>query len=251
MTYKLLWHLKNFQHRLQYKQPELLPFEQGVVDEMKKFGCAVRHLDVSELIKESDELLQKDQKYKKFIEDMMPVGEGKAKEWSYVFKTPQGGAIMKLANSPEMRRMAGAYLGMEPVMTEAHMHISIPGDKKRGSSFWHRDRGDYQYFRAFIYVDDITEETGGQVDYCPESQYGAKFSAVFPNRSARGVRVKESPPHPSLDVKDFYGPAGTVVFCDTSGFHTNALSKTPVRKVLIVFATQAHGRHKEIEDMQS
>lgn len=161
---KIYWHIKNLIPRITFHAPVLNEDSRETLHEMKTMGFSVKRLDeltLKNLQKEAEEIMAADPKYLEYINEMKPVGEGKAKEWTYTFKTPKEGPMMDLAQSQYLQEIADSYLGMKAVMTEAHLSVSIPGDKPRGSSFWHRDRGDYQYFRAFIYLDDISEEIGG------------------------------------------------------------------------------------------
>src|SRR3989338_1547208 len=248
--YKLIWHAKNALPKIQYhlrKKKSLSPEAEIIYEKMLREGYAVESTDIHEIRKESDNILAANPGYKNHIENKVPVGTGKAKEWIYAFDLPPDGPMMRFAKSDFLKTLAEKYLGMDPVLTEAHLSVTIPTDELKGSNIWHRDRGDFMYFRAFIYIDDIGASTGGELGYVPKSHSRGVYKKYFKNKGALGVRIKDE--NMKLSSLQMYGNAGTIVFCDTSGIHKNSISSKPVRKILIVYATQAHSRNKEYQEL--
>jgi hypothetical protein len=128
------------------------------------------------------------------------------------------------------------------VLTDVNLHSAIPTHAERiGSSHWHRDRGDFQYFRAFLYVDDI-DEHGAAVSYVPFSQRLGKYHSKFFNPRCTGSVIRSGMHLPSVTVT---GKSGTVLFCDTGGIHANNNARVGRSlKLLIVYTTKMHRRER-------
>jgi len=96
-----------------------------------------------------------------------------------------------------------------------------PADaERRASQRWHRDYDDRYLLKVFVYLTDVDQETG-PFEYVPRSQPGGAYDELWPWHP-----MSESyPPQEELtakigdSVKTFTGPKGTMILCNTSGFH--------------------------------
>jgi ectoine hydroxylase-related dioxygenase (phytanoyl-CoA dioxygenase family) len=105
--------------------------------------------------------------------------------------------------------------------------IVVPIDSEAYlSQRWHRDPEDKKLVKVFMYINDVDEGTG-PFTYVVGSQYGGKWRYLFPQRPPAGSYpiqggvekiVKQS------DIKVCVAPAGTIIFCDTSGLHKGGFS---------------------------
>ncbi len=96
--------------------------------------------------------------------------------------------------------------------------------RRRGASAsqrWHRDFNDQHLLKAFLYLVDVDEGTG-PFEYIPGSAPGGQYAHEWPWRPLG----ETYPPEGALEeripadaIKTFTGPKGTLLFCNTSGFH--------------------------------
>ncbi len=104
------------------------------------------------------------------------------------------------------------------------MWYSVPQPEeatRKASQRWHRDFNDKHLLKAFLYLVDVDEGTG-PFEYIPGSAPGGRYAHEWPWRP-----LGESyPPDgaveeriPAEAIKTFTGPKGTLLFCNTSGFH--------------------------------
>ncbi len=139
---------------------------------------------------------------------------------------------------PRITGMAGTYLGLAPKLQYFTLGRSVPvSDVPMESQRWHRDPEEKKMFKMFIYLTDVTEGTGA-FEYIPETVYGMKDGNRFPQRPPLGIYP------PTKDVEALFpperrqintGPAGTVLFCDTTGLHRGGYCTTGERVMYTLF----------------
>lgn len=129
------------------------------------------------------------------------------------------------ALNEKILQIANEYMGMFTKFRGIRLWASLPvppGAPETASQRWHRDLDDRQLMKTFIYFDDV-DETAGPLHYIRQSHGGGgKWNNVFPTPFPLG-----SYPLPGVVEKVIpqeyvtraTGKAGTLIFCDTSGFH--------------------------------
>jgi|SRR5688572_9767728 len=130
-------------------------------------------------------------------------------------------SFMQLCLSPELLRIASGYLQMFPRLLHIALWCNMPmaGPDIR-SQRWHRDPEDRRMVKVFMYLEDVAEHNG-PFCYIPETQTGSRFGKVY----RQGIDRYNYPPDGAIDgilpvqPQICTGRAGTIVFCDTSGFH--------------------------------
>ena len=99
------------------------------------------------------------------------------------------------------------------------------------SQRWHRDYNDKHLLKVFLYLVDV-DESMGPFQYVAGSQPGGPYADAwawqplgqnYPTEEELEARV------PATAVQTFTGPAGTLVFCNTAGFHRGGFSTTNPR----------------------
>jgi hypothetical protein len=99
------------------------------------------------------------------------------------------------------------------------------------SQRWHRDYNDKHLLKVFLYLVDV-DENMGPFQYVAGSQPGGLYGNAwgwqplgkhYPTEEELEARV------PGDAVQTFTGPAGTLVFCNTAGFHRGGFSTTDPR----------------------
>ena len=89
------------------------------------------------------------------------------------------------------------------------------------SQRWHRDYNDKHLLKVFLYLVDV-DETMGPFQFVAGSQPGGPYDDAwgwqplgqnYPTEKELESRI------PASAVQTFTGPAGTLLFCNTAGFH--------------------------------
>src|SRR4029077_7583664 len=100
---------------------------------------------------------------------------------------------------------------------------------------WHRDFNDRHLLKAFVYLVDVDEETG-PFEYVPRSAPGGELDPLWPWRPLGD----NYPPDEELATKidgrsvTFTGPKGTLILCNTAGFHRGGFSTVRPRALATV-----------------
>ena len=140
--------------------------------------------------------------------------------------------------SHRMLDIANTYLGLWSKLEYVDIWYSVPqpADADRiASQRWHRDFNDKHLLKAFLYLVDVDEGTG-PFEYVPGSAPGGRYADAWPWRPLG----ENYPPDDELEkripddgIRTFTAPKGTMVFCNTSGFHRGG------------FATRAAARARD------
>ena len=238
-----LWIVKKTFIGMFFKNPTLTIEQTDILSKLRSRGYATTTINMSVIKKEMEQAVEEEKSaYLSHVRAKNPCINGKSVEWFYYYTHYRPtGETKKFIES--IQPIASAYLGQNAVLTDITLHAAIPTETGReGSSHWHRDRGDFQYFRAFLFVDDILPD-GATVSYVPFSQISGKYHSKFFNPRCTGSVIRSGMNLPSITVT---GTSGTVLFCDTGGIHANnnAITSRSL-KLLIVYATKMNRRKKE------
>ncbi len=120
--------------------------------------------------------------------------------------------------------VANAYLRLWSKLEYVDLWYSIPQPpdaERQASQRWHRDYNDRHLLKAFLYLVDVDEETG-PFQYVPGSQPGGPYADAWPWRPLGQTYPPEEELArriPAEAVKTFTAPKGTLILCNTSGFH--------------------------------
>jgi hypothetical protein len=148
-------------------------------------------------------------------------------------------AWFRLCASRRLLDLANAYLGMWSKLEYVDVWYSVPQpeDAERvASQRWHRDYDDQHLLKAFLYLVDVDGDTG-PFEYVPGSARGGPYAGEWPWRP-----LGESYPSqdelarrvPDEAVKTFTAPKGTIIFCNTSGFHRGGFTTAKPRVLATV-----------------
>jgi hypothetical protein len=130
--------------------------------------------------------------------------------------------------------IANAYLEMWSKLEYVDVWYSVPqpeAAERISSQRWHRDYNDKHLLKVFLYLVDVDEKMG-PFQYVAGSQPGGPYADAwgwqplgqnYPTEEELEGRIPESA------VKTFTGPAGTLLFCNTAGFHRGGFSTTRPR----------------------
>jgi hypothetical protein len=138
---------------------------------------------------------------------------------------------------PTILAVANAYLGTYCRLCYANLWYNVPTEPHEpaiDSERWHRDHEDRNIVKLYVYLCDVDEQMG-PLSYLRGSQPGGKHEDVFPVNPPEGSypapeRLSEKI---SADaVVSCTGQSGTVILCDTAGFHRGGRSSTKARILL-------------------
>ena len=129
---------------------------------------------------------------------------------------------LRLGVNPRLLDLANAYLEMWSKLEYVDVWYTPPVgvDERRSSQRWHRDFNDRHLLKAFIYLVDVDEDSG-PFEYVPRSAPGGELDRLWPWRPLGN----NYPPEDEFAQKangrsvTFTAPKGTIIFCNTSGFH--------------------------------
>ncbi len=234
-----------------YRQAELTDVQQHVLDDLRERGISAVAFD--ELV--GDALLWQELRadMDAFVAralERVPVGltrpEHKDQFLIRRFRRPKQGDPMEEArlasDGPWLRFAAGqmlldvvnAYRGLLTKLVDFDHWYTVPfsGDYDRvRSQQWHRDPEDQHVVKVFVYFSDVDEEAG-PFEYVPGSTAGGPYGKLFP----WGKEESWYPPVEEFDRKVpesarllVTAPAGTIVVCDTSGFHRGGYARSTPR----------------------
>jgi hypothetical protein len=141
--------------------------------------------------------------------------------------------------SRRMLDLANAYLGLWSKLEYVDVWYSIPQEvssERKASQRWHRDFNDRHLLKAFLYLVDVDEETG-PFEYVAGSARGGPYasdwawrplSESYPPQAELAERI------PPESIKTFTAPKGTIIFCNTSGFHRGGFATAKPRVLATV-----------------
>ena len=137
-------------------------------------------------------------------------------------------------SSHRMLDLANAYLEMWSKLEYVDVWYSVPQPaeaERISSQRWHRDYNDKHLLKAFLYLVDVDEEMG-PFQYVAGSQPGGPYADVWPWQPLGQNYPTEEELEgliPSSSIRAFTAPKGTLIFCNTAGFHRGGFSTTSPR----------------------
>ena len=175
---------------------------------------------------------------KDFLVRRFPRGKGKMPLEPAVL--PSDGPWLRFAAGDPLLDVVNSYRRAKTKLVDFDQWYTTPvaADHRRvASQQWHRDPEDQHVVKVFLYFSDVDEEAG-PFEYVRQSAEGGKYGELWP----WGEAMRYPPPDeleraiPESDRLLATGPAGTLVICDTSGFHRGGYARSKPR----VLATQTY-----------
>jgi hypothetical protein len=138
-------------------------------------------------------------------------------------KLPPDDLWLQAALDPRLLDIANSYLGMWSKVEYVDLWHTPPTEasSRTSSQRWHRDFNDRLLLKAFVYLNDVDVDSG-PFEYVPRSFPGSELGDLwpwwpgydgYPPDDEFERRMKDVP------VKTFTGTRGTLILCNTSGFH--------------------------------
>lgn len=162
-----------------------------------------------------------------------PLGE--APSW------PVRRPLAQFAMQPELLAIPDHFFGMQTELADLEVwHNRVTGAPPEASQLWHRDMpDDFYVFKMFVYLTDVDEGAGPFV-YAPGThRMGAKAKLDPPGTTPtwgpkRSTDGEFATAFPRDDWKICTGPAGSVVFAETRGYHKGGYCLDKDRLMLVV-----------------
>jgi hypothetical protein len=139
---------------------------------------------------------------------------------------------LRLGASPEFLGIVNAYRDRQMRLNDFDNWYTVPDpDAERSASQrWHRDGWEDHIVKVFTYFNEVDGEAG-PFEYVLGSPQGQKYGELFPWEDKEvyppdGAVEQAVDP---ADIKPMTGVPGTIVFCDTSGFHRGGYARSKPR----------------------
>lgn len=205
---------------------QLSAIQRRLIADLKETGIAIIHID--ELFPEQNFL----PKFQLYVESLLHQAKVQTDTpsvfnlWDYKddhvldFENP----LLRFSLTPPVLGVVNGYLEMASKLLYYQMTLAKvvdPRSQALGSQRWHRDPEDKKHCKLFLYLTDVDESSGPFMYVC-RSHYGGKWSGLFPRKFPKGIYPQQGEVEKNISAKDVkicIGRAGTMIFCDTGGFH--------------------------------
>jgi hypothetical protein len=147
---------------------------------------------------------------------------------------PSDSPWLRFAASDTLLDVVNSYRGVYAKVLDLDNWFTVPfpEDYERvASQRWHRDPEDLHVVKCFLYFSDVDEEAG-PFEYAAGSAGGGRYGDLWP----WGVDDMWYPPVEELEAKipasdrlTLTGARGTLILCDTSGFHRGGHARSNPR----------------------
>ena len=236
--------------RFEAEPPELDDVQRRVVSEVEAEGFSTLPFDElfpgeelwQKIVAQRDAFVRSTEADLAAGGDQVRVREGKefvVRLHSYGVELGPDDPWLRAASSRRMLDIANAYLEMWSKLEYLDVWYSVPqptSAERVSSQRWHRDYDDKHLLKAFLYLVDV-DEAMGPFQYIPGSQPGGRYGDAwgwkplgqnYPTEEELEARI------PASAVHSFTAPQGTLIFCNTAGFHRGGFSTTDPRVLATV-----------------
>jgi hypothetical protein len=138
--------------------------------------------------------------------------------------------ILSALNAPRVLRIASRYLGCKPTLSSVGVRWSFPrADGKTRTQNYHRDLDDWRFFKLFIYLTDVDEESG------PHTYVQGSHKTAF-GLTAKAYDCEDlGQRYGAKKIVSVLGPRGTTFLADTLGIHCGI---SPVKRPRLILQIQ-------------
>jgi hypothetical protein len=129
--------------------------------------------------------------------------------------------FLLLALHPRILEVAGRYMRMRVYLRALELWWDRPTHNAPiDTQLWHRDSDDVMNLKVFVYLNDVDLD-GGPFCFIPRSQVLGDRASLMAKTTAEG-RVTDEDMASAVSRKEWRicpGSVGSVIFCDTTGYH--------------------------------
>lgn len=243
----LIKHAKNL--------PSLDPFEQSIVDTLKREGVCVTSLENLGLTSTSQLL---DAAKSQLANMEANISNGKDTSSQSAANLPKIYTVTDLAEfstwarEERLVKIIENYVGLPIAFQGVHLRKDITNKTQVGPQLWHKDSEDRRILKIIVYLNDVSEKTG-PFEYLPKSvasifrlAYWRMYYQIMKTGFV-GISDEElTKIFPKSTWKSCPGPAGTVVFVDTKAVFHHGTLRTEERSALFFVYTAKHPKRPEL-----
>jgi hypothetical protein len=234
-------------HRYAGERPSLDKVQQDIVDRLRLEGYAT--LPLSQLLPDPafESALEADAAH--FVEEteagLAQEGEGGdsslrrrpgkefvVRKYAYGVELGLEDPWLRLGLHRRLLDVANAYLEMWSKLEYVDLWYTPPVQDadRQSSQRWHRDFNDRHLLKAFVYLVDVDEQTG-PLEYVPRSAPGGELDGLWPWRPLGENYPPEDEFAERIEGRavTFTAPKGTIIFCNTCGFHRGGFASAKPR----------------------
>lgn len=233
-----IYHRKAIE-RYRKDRPTLTSLENQLVESLKNDGVAIVH--ISSLMSGGTGLLTQMQNS---LENFPLKKDRRSLFLKHYFEEKDlqdlSSPFLRFALSENVLAVVSAYFNSCASLRHLGANMTLPEvilGNAEGSQRWHRDPGLFRFCKVFLYFNDILEESTGPFMYVKKSQPGGVYGHIYKQKLFGKIGVY--PPDgsiekniPSGQITSCLGKAGTIIFCNTTGFHKGGYSTVSERKML-------------------
>jgi hypothetical protein len=226
--------LSNPEAKQAYEQhPAVLDdVQQKVVDALKTEGIAV--LPFADLLGQElwDELAASSAEFARAVERDGGTPAKKTKK-EYLLRAYAPGPVdladrnpwLRAGTDPRLLDVVNDYLGLWSKLSYVDQWYTVPREAvdRVASQRWHRDYNDKHLLKAFLYMTDV-DEGAGPFEYVAGTMIGGnRFADVYPweifGEDLYPPDGELQRKIPAAESRLVTGREGTLILCDTTGFH--------------------------------
>jgi hypothetical protein len=130
--------------------------------------------------------------------------------------------LLRISLHPRVLAIVNRYMGMRSYLRAVNLWWDRPTpDVAASTQLWHRDLDDARCVKAFIYFNDVDRQTG-PFSYLRGTHMFGRHAGLQPGGDKSKNRFTDEEIKAPLSMQDAQvctGSAGTLIFCDTYGFH--------------------------------
>jgi hypothetical protein len=159
----------------------------------------------------------------------------------------------RFALQPSITSVVNAYFGMYARLRYYNVwHTLATEGRPRESQLWHRDREDQRILKVFVYHTDV-DESAGPLTYATGSHRGGRNRTepayVVEGGVKRSTDEQMAAAVPPGQWLTAVGPAGTIVFADTNGYHKGGLARGRDRVMYTCMFTSRASQSKDLFEL--
>jgi len=246
-----------------FQPPALTDVQQGVLEGLRSDGIGVTRFpelfgeqlwsevqnDIAPFVREQEEEMKE--------RGPKPMGKDEFIQRRYLRLKPKAcfgldNPWFRVAVSDTMLGIINSYRGQYTRLHYVDNWFTVPyagAEERIASQLWHRDPEEDHVVKVFLYLSDV-DESAGPFEYIKGSPAGGRYGDLY----AWGCGVKR-PPEDEIeqavapeDRVVMTGPAGTMFFCDTGGFHRGGFARvTPRVLAMWSYVSPAAGKGHRFE----
>jgi hypothetical protein len=139
---------------------------------------------------------------------------------------------VSMGASAQFLGIVNAYRGEPMRLHDIDNWYTVPDAEaaRSASQRWHRDGWENHIVKVFTYFNDVDEEAG-PFEYILGSAAGGRYGSLWPweDKEVYPPQDELEAAVDATDCRSLTGGPGSIVFCDTSGFHRGGFARTRPR----------------------